>query len=62
MTNQPKYPGIRITTDGNHLVSYLTEARYTEGGVFFPGHAFDDASGETMSDVGLLQLRAGMSW
>jgi hypothetical protein len=36
MTNQPKYPGIRITTDGNHLVSYLTEARYTEGGVFFP--------------------------
>lgn len=36
MTNQPKYPGIRITTDGNHLVSYLTEVRYTEGGVFFP--------------------------
>ena len=32
----PKYPGIRITTNGNQLVSYHTEARITEGGVFYP--------------------------
>ena len=36
MMHKPQYPGIRVTTDGNHLVSYLTEARYTEGGVFYP--------------------------
>jgi pyruvate-ferredoxin/flavodoxin oxidoreductase len=36
MTHRPKYPGIRVTTDGNHLVSYLTEVRYTDGGVFYP--------------------------
>jgi pyruvate-ferredoxin/flavodoxin oxidoreductase len=36
MSSKPKYPGIRVTTDGNHLVSYLTEVRYTEGGVFYP--------------------------
>jgi pyruvate-ferredoxin/flavodoxin oxidoreductase len=36
MSTKPKYPGIRVTTDGNHLVSYLTEARYTDGGVFYP--------------------------
>lgn len=33
---KPKYPGIRITTNGNHLVSYHTEARITDGGVFYP--------------------------
>ncbi|MEN8041598.1 MAG: 2-oxoacid:acceptor oxidoreductase family protein, partial [Actinomycetota bacterium] len=32
----PKYPGIRITTNGNQLVSYYTEARITQGGVFYP--------------------------
>jgi len=32
----PKYPGIRITTNGNQLVSYHTEARITQGGVFYP--------------------------
>lgn len=36
MTTKPAYPGIRVTTDGNHLVSSLTEVRYTEGGVFDP--------------------------
>ena len=30
--NQPKYPGIRITTNGNQLVSYYTEARIADGG------------------------------
>ena len=32
----PKYPGIRVTTNGNQLVSYHTEARITQGGVFYP--------------------------
>jgi len=36
MTTGPRYPGIRITTNGNHLVSYHTEARITDGGVFYP--------------------------
>ncbi|MCP3880880.1 MAG: oxidoreductase [Sulfitobacter sp.] len=33
---QPRFPGIRITTNGNQLVSYYTEARLTDGGVFYP--------------------------
>ncbi|MHC5014850.1 MAG: 2-oxoacid:acceptor oxidoreductase family protein, partial [Planctomycetota bacterium] len=36
MSSKPKYPGIRITTNGNRLVSYFTEARVTDGGVFYP--------------------------
>ncbi len=36
MTESPRYPGIRITTNGNQLVSYHTEARITQGGVFYP--------------------------
>ena len=32
----PRFPGIRITTNGNQLVSYHTEARITDGGVFYP--------------------------
>ena len=36
MSETPKYPGIRITTNGNQLVAYYTEARLTDGGVFFP--------------------------
>ena len=36
MTNRPPFPGVRITTNGNHLVSYHTEARITDGGVFYP--------------------------
>ena len=36
MTSTPPYPGIRITTNGNQLVAYHTEARLTEGGVFYP--------------------------
>ncbi len=31
-----KYPGIRITTNGNQLIAYHTEARITDGGVFYP--------------------------
>jgi len=36
MNSKPRFPGIRITTNGNQLVSYFTEARITEGGVFYP--------------------------
>ena len=36
MTNRPPFPGVRITTNGNHLVCYHTEARITDGGVFYP--------------------------
>jgi len=32
----PKYPGNRITTNGNQLVSYHTETRVTDGGIFYP--------------------------
>ncbi len=32
----PPFPGIRLTTNGNQLVSYYTEARVTDGGVFYP--------------------------
>jgi pyruvate-ferredoxin/flavodoxin oxidoreductase len=33
---KPRFPGIRITTNGNQLVAYHTEVRITEGGVFYP--------------------------
>ncbi|MCP5026078.1 MAG: oxidoreductase [Actinomycetia bacterium] len=36
MTTRPPFPGTRITTNGNQLVSYHTEARITQGGVFYP--------------------------
>ena len=36
MSDQPRYPGIRVTTNGNYLVGYLTEARYADGGIFYP--------------------------
>ncbi len=36
MSAKPRFPGIRITTNGNTLVSYHTEARITEAGVFYP--------------------------
>jgi pyruvate-ferredoxin/flavodoxin oxidoreductase len=32
----PRYPGIRITVNGNQLVSYHTEARIADAGVFYP--------------------------
>src|SRR5678816_2699142 len=33
---KPKYPGIRVTCNGNQLVAQYVETRVTEGGVFFP--------------------------
>ena len=35
-TKKPKYPGIRITCNGNTLVAKYVETRITEGGVFYP--------------------------
>ena len=32
----PKYPGIRVTCNGNYLVTQHVETRITEGGVFYP--------------------------
>ncbi len=34
--NKPKYPGIRVTCNGNQLVTQYVETRITEGGVFYP--------------------------
>jgi pyruvate-ferredoxin/flavodoxin oxidoreductase len=36
MADRPRYPGIRITANGNQLVSYHTEARVADAGVFYP--------------------------
>ncbi|MCB9915719.1 MAG: 2-oxoacid:acceptor oxidoreductase family protein [Planctomycetes bacterium] len=35
-TRTVKYPGLRITTNGNQIVSYHTEARIADAGVFYP--------------------------
>src|SRR5205809_7744974 len=32
----PKYPGIRVTCNGNQLVTQYVETRITEAGVFYP--------------------------
>ena len=34
--NSPKYPGIRVTCNGNYLVAQWVEIRITEGGIFYP--------------------------
>src|SRR5271166_378408 len=36
MAAAPRYPGIRVTAHGNHLVSYHTETRIADAGVFYP--------------------------
>ena len=36
MSDRPAYPGIRVTSNGNLLVSYYTEARVADAGVFYP--------------------------
>jgi pyruvate-ferredoxin/flavodoxin oxidoreductase len=33
---KPKYPGVRVTCNGNQLVTQYVETRITEGGVFYP--------------------------
>ncbi len=32
----PKYPGVRVTCNGNQLVTQYVETRITEGGIFYP--------------------------
>ncbi|MFN8062506.1 MAG: 2-oxoacid:acceptor oxidoreductase family protein [Vicinamibacterales bacterium] len=36
MPTRPTFPGIRITANGNQLVSYHTEARIADAGIFYP--------------------------
>ena len=36
MKERPRYPGIRVTANGNQLVSYHTETRIADAGVFYP--------------------------
>jgi len=36
MGKSVRYPGIRITANGNQLVSYFTETRIADAGVFYP--------------------------
>jgi pyruvate-ferredoxin/flavodoxin oxidoreductase len=36
MKERPRYPGIRLTANGNQLVSYHTETRITDAGIFYP--------------------------
>ena len=36
MREKPRYPGIRVTANGNQLVSYHTEARIADAGIFYP--------------------------
>ena len=34
--SKPRYPGVRVTCNGNQLVTQHVETRITEGGVFYP--------------------------
>ncbi|HXY14241.1 MAG TPA: 2-oxoacid:acceptor oxidoreductase family protein [Terriglobales bacterium] len=36
MIATPRFPGIRVTANGNQLVSYHTETRIADAGVFYP--------------------------
>ncbi len=36
VNDTPKYPGVRVTSTGNHLVATHVEARVCDGGVFYP--------------------------
>jgi len=36
MNEKPRFPGIRVTANGNQLVSYHTETRIADAGVFYP--------------------------
>jgi pyruvate-ferredoxin/flavodoxin oxidoreductase len=36
MKDAPRFPGIRITANGNQLVAYHTETRIADAGIFYP--------------------------
>ena len=44
------------------LSRYVTLVGGLEGGVLFPGTAFNDATGTSMGNIGLVRLRAGLRW
>ncbi len=35
-SGKPRYPGIRVTCNGNYLVTQYVEIRITDGGIFYP--------------------------
>lgn len=58
MKTKPTFPGIRVTANGNQLVSYHTETRVAEVGVFYPitpstegGELYHQAFAEGKLDV-----------
>ncbi|MBM3802526.1 MAG: oxidoreductase [Acidimicrobiia bacterium] len=58
MKSKPAFPGIRVTANGNQLVSYHTETRVAEAGVFYPitpstegGELYQQAFAEGKLDV-----------
>ena len=58
MTVAARYPGIRVTANGNQLVSYHTETRIADAGVFYPitpstegGELFQEAYAEGHMNV-----------
>src|SRR5439155_2240721 len=57
-TSKPLFPGIRVTANGNQLVSYHTETRIADAGVFYPitpstegGELYQQAFAEGKLDV-----------
>lgn len=57
-SHKPKYPGTRVTCNGNQLVAQYVETRITEGGVFYPitpstegGEIYQGAYAEGKLDV-----------
>src|SRR4029453_10524677 len=36
MSSRPRYPGIRVTANGNQLVSYQPRNRVSDAGIFYP--------------------------
>lgn len=36
MAAQPRFPGIRVVSNGNQLVAYHTESRVADAGIFYP--------------------------
>ena len=56
--NEPRFPGIPVTCNGNRLVSHWVEVRITEAGVYYPitpstegGEIYQQAFSEGILDV-----------
>ncbi len=61
MMDRPRFPGIRVTTNGNQLVAYHREARLTDGGVFFPITPSTEMGETTLEHRGQFEC-AGKNW